>query len=167
MNLAKLLFVIAGAFALQGCTTALLAAGGAAAQAGIFHHMSSISERTFANPIAETKSATVATLERLDMEIEAVEETDMGWHIKADARGRSITIDLDAITPSATRMEVAANRFLFVMDKATAAAVVQETSMSLTEIVQARARAHQVTLGTNWDAKTAAGGDPVVEVSAP
>jgi hypothetical protein len=147
-----------------------LAVGGTAAQAGLFHHMNSISDRTFANPVDETKAATVATLTRMNMKIRSVEETDMGWKIKASARGRTITVDLDAITPSATRMEVAANRFLFVMDGATATAIVEETSHSLVMIAQAREQAEKValqsTLGTSWRAKAVASPRQALEVSA-
>ena len=166
MKYAKLLFVVVGIFALQGCTTALLAVGGTAAQAGIYHHMNSISQRTFANPISETKSATLATLARLDMDVRSVDQTEMGWKITAHARGRTITIDLDGLTPNATRMEVAANRFLFVMDKATAAAIVSETSHSLVVLAQARELAQRVTFGTNWQAKVSADARPKVEISA-
>lgn len=167
MKFAKLLFVVVGIIALQGCTTALLAVGGTVAQAGLYHHMDSISERTFANPVDETKAAAVATLNRLDMPVRAVNRTELGWQIKAAARGRTITIDLDGITPNATHMEVAANRFLFMMDKATAAAIVDETSHSLVVLAQARELAQRVTWGTNWQAKVSTNVRPArYEVSA-
>jgi hypothetical protein len=129
--------------------------------------MNSISERTFANPVDETKEATVATLNRLDMPVSDVQRTEMGWQIKAKARGRTITVDLDGLTPNATHMEVAANRFLFIMDKATAAAIVDETSHSLVVLAQAHELAQRASWGTSWQATVSPSARPAAyEVSA-
>ena len=128
----KILVLAVALLGLQGCAAVALTLGGTAAKAGIEHALNSVSDKTFANSMTEMKLATLDTLQRMDMEITDMIESEHGVEIVAEAKKRSITVELEALTPNTTRMEVSANRqFLFFMDKATAMAITEETGLTL------------------------------------
>ena len=128
----KILVLAIALLGLQGCAAVALTLGGTAAKAGIEHALNSVSDKTFANSLTEMKLATLDTLQRMDMEITDMIETSSGVEILAEAKTRSISVELEYLTHNTTRMEVSANRqFLFFKDKATAVAITEETGLTL------------------------------------
>jgi hypothetical protein len=129
------LVVLAVAF--QGCAGLPLAAfsivAGTGAGVGTGHAMDSITYKTFSVPLTGLSKATLMTLDRLDMPVTEVANTEDGQTITALAGDRTIEIELDRLTAFATRMRVVAKKNFFIRDKATAAEVIAQTDRTLTD----------------------------------
>jgi uncharacterized protein DUF3568 len=123
--------------ALQGCAALPLAAftivAGTGAGVGTGHALDSITYKTFAVPLAGLSKATLMTLDRLDMPVTEVEDTDEGQTITATAGDRKIDIELDRLTTATTRMRVVAKKNFLIRDRATAAEIVLQTDRTLTD----------------------------------
>ena len=122
---------------LQGCAGLPLAAfsivAGTGAGVGTGHALDSITYKTFTVPLAGLSKATLMTLDRLDMPVTEVANTDEGQVITATAGDRTIEIELDRLTTATTRMRVVAKKNFFVRDRATAAEIVLQTDRMLTD----------------------------------
>jgi hypothetical protein len=66
-------------------------------------------------------------------------KTDSGWTITANAMDRSIDIDLERVTSQTTRMRVVANNGIIFKDRATEAAIIDQTADALDRRGTARA----------------------------
>ena len=100
--------LIASAAVLQGCTVALTAAG-VAGGTGVQETLNGIKHKTFDSPVEQVRLATLKSLQRLAMKVDADHKTDTGWQIDASALDRDINITLEAITVRSTRMRVSVN----------------------------------------------------------
>ena len=103
---------------------------------GVSHILDSVAYKTFTTPIESLQDATLVTLEGMDIEvtdIEVLEEeaTETGRKIMALAGDRTIEIELDRLTPKASRMRVNAKRGLILRDRATAAEIITQTERTL------------------------------------
>ncbi len=127
-------FMVIGLLAfggLGGCA-AVLTAGSMAASAGINHTLKGISYKTFVTPVDDLQTATLATLDKMDMSVTDIKEVKTGWEIKAKAYDRIIEIELEALTPQAARMRVVANQGqFFFKDAATATEIIIQTAETL------------------------------------
>ncbi|MSQ60716.1 MAG: DUF3568 family protein [Betaproteobacteria bacterium] len=104
MSLILALLLISVLVAMAGCAaiaTGLISVG---AGFGVSHHISGTSQRTFSQPILRVKMATIAALKRMGIKLDSAEKTKTGEVLKATARGRKIEVELEEITPTATRM---------------------------------------------------------------
>jgi hypothetical protein len=131
------LALVALVVALQGCAGIPLAAfsivAGTGAGVGTGHALDSITYKTFTVPLAGLSKATLMTLDRLDMPVTEVANTDEGQAITATAGDRTIEIELDRLTTATTRMRVVAKKNFFIRDRATAAEIVLQTDRTLTD----------------------------------
>jgi len=67
------------------------------------------------------------TLDRLDMPVIEVEDTEDGQTITAHAGDRAVEIELDRLTTTATRMRVVVKKNMFIRDRATASEIIMQT----------------------------------------
>lgn len=121
-------------FALSGCAAVALTAGGIAGSAGVNHTLSGIVYKTFAAPQGQMRVATLKTLNRMQMKVKKDEKTDDGWHIEAAAVDREIDIELERLTPSATRMRVSTSNDMIFKDSATSTEIIVQTAEVLDQI---------------------------------
>lgn len=67
----------------------------------------------------------------MGIKVESTEKTDSGELIKAKAADRSIEVELDALTPSITRMRAVARKNALLVDSATAVEIIAQTEKAL------------------------------------
>lgn len=116
---------------LAGCETLAITALGLGASAGVSHQAEGITYRTFTAPSKKVRGASLAALNRMGIAVEATGKTDTGEIIKASTPDYAIEIELETISPTATRMRAVAKRSLFVYDAATAREIVAQTERAL------------------------------------
>ncbi|HSR56360.1 MAG TPA: DUF3568 family protein [Alphaproteobacteria bacterium] len=119
---------MAAALGLGGCAAAALTAGGIAGSAGVNHTLSGIVYKTFTAPVKDMRVATLKTLHRMEMKVKGDEKAEFGWHIQATAFEREIDIELERLTPSATRMRVTTSNDLIFKDSATSTEIILQTA---------------------------------------
>ena len=105
---------------------------GTAAGTGVGYTLDNITYKTFTVPIKGLTSATLMTLEKMDITLLDNKETEAGRTITAQAADRTIDIELDRLTTRTTRMRVVARRNWFIQDRATATEVILQTDRTLT-----------------------------------
>jgi hypothetical protein len=129
-------FVIVAALPSGGCAALALplfvAGVGTAAGTGVGYTLDSITYKTFTVPLKGLTTATLLTLEKMDIKLLDNQETEAGRTITAQAADRTIDIELDQLTTRTTRMRVVARRNWFVQDRATATEVILQTDRTLT-----------------------------------
>jgi hypothetical protein len=117
---------------LGACAEIVISAGSMVAGAGVNHALGGITYKTFTAPLANTRLAALKTLSRMDMTVTGEEKTDSGWEIEATAADRDITVELESLTQTTTRMRVVADEGLFFLkDSATAAEIIVQTAQTL------------------------------------
>ena len=131
-----LFFVIVAALPSGGCAALalpLFVAGlGTAAGTGVGYTLDSITYKTFTVPLKGITTATLMTLEKMDIKLLDNQETEAGRTITAQAANRTIDIELDQLTTRTTRMRVVARRNWFLQDRATATEAILQTDRTLT-----------------------------------
>lgn len=125
---------LAAALGLGGCAGAALTAGGIAGSAGVNHTLSGIVYKTFTAPVKDLRVATLKTLNRMQMKVSGDEKAEYGWHIMATAFEREIDIELERLTPNATRMRVTTDKGAIFKDSATSTEIILQTA----EVVENR-----------------------------
>lgn len=115
---------------LTGCDPLSLTVFGVGTASGVQHTLNGISYRTFTAPVSQVRTATLGSLNRMGIKVSSREKTKEGEVIKASAGDRNIEIELDAITPSTTRMRAAVRNGL-LMDSATGTEIIIQTEKTL------------------------------------
>lgn len=130
---------------IEGCAaiglTLFGVGAGTATGTGVSYTLDSIAYKTFTAPLEDVQSATLKTLNRMDMEVkdikvqeettESGKKTETGREIVALAGDRTIEIELDRLTSKTTRMRVNAKRGWFLKDRATATEIIVQTEQTL------------------------------------
>jgi hypothetical protein len=132
---------------LQGCTAAAIgvtiatAGAGAGMSVGVEHTLNGIVYKTFAASANDVRFATLKTLDQMGMPLTTDEATKTGWQLTATASGRTLDIQLERLTDTATRMRVVANEgWIIFKDSATATEIILQTAQTLQDdAVAARA----------------------------
>jgi hypothetical protein len=123
--------------ALQGCggagVTVLGAGAGTAAGTGVSQTLSGVAYKTFTASAERVRNATIETLAKMDMEITGDKKVERNRRITAKAVDREISIDLEPLTPSATRMRVTVEENAIFKDAATATEIIVQTADALEE----------------------------------
>ncbi|MEX2449882.1 MAG: DUF3568 family protein [Rhodospirillales bacterium] len=129
--------VVAVMVALQGCggagVTVLGAGAGTAAGTGISHTLSGVAYKTFTMPAERVRHAVLETLTKMEMEITGDKQVERNRRITAKAIDREISIDLEPLTPNATRMQVTVEENAIFKDAATATEIIVQTANALEE----------------------------------
>ena len=116
---------------LAGCQPLALSVLGAAGGEALRYSYTGATYRTFTASAAEVKHASLEALERMGIAFESFDRFDSGELIYARAENRAIEIEIEPISPRATRMRIAAKSGSFVFDNATASEIVAQTERSL------------------------------------
>ncbi len=112
---------------LAGCAGVALTAGGIAGSAGVNHTLSGIVYKTFTAPLKDMRIATLKTLNRMQIKVTADKKAEYGWRIDGTAFERTIEIELERLTPAATRMRVTTNKGSIFKDSATSTEIILQT----------------------------------------
>lgn len=129
---AKLALVFGCALAVAGCDPISLTMLGVGAGTGVGHQLGGIVYKTFTEPEAKVKKATLAALKRMAIKVDTVVKIDNGEMIKARAADRSIEIELESLTPATTRMRAVARKDGgIIVDSATAVEIIVQTEKLL------------------------------------
>jgi hypothetical protein len=116
---------------LAGCEPLAISMLGAGAGAALRYSVDGVTYRTFTAPAADVKHASLEALERMGIAFESFDRFEYGELIYARAENRSIEIEIEPISPRATRMRIAAKNGGFFYDNATASEIVAQTERSL------------------------------------
>src|SRR5262245_24177049 len=134
-RLAAFLLMALAALGSGGCAAVALtlfgAGAGTAAGTGVGYTLDSITYKTFTVPLTGLTTATLMSLDRMDITVLDNQETEAGRTITAQAADRNIEIELDRLTTRTTRMRVVARRNWFVQDRATATEIILQTDRTL------------------------------------
>lgn len=127
-KLSAALLMIGFALGTTGCAPAIISAAGVGASAIFSHHSNGQASRTFTAPLPRVRMAVLAALKKMSIKPGPTEKVDQGERILAKAGSRNIEIELEAITPSTTRMRtVARNEGGLTVDSATATEITNQT----------------------------------------
>lgn len=115
------------------------ATSGVAMGTSVDYTLNGIAYKTFVTPLPTVRQATLNSLNRMGMKVVKDAKSDSGWTITATAMDRSIDIDLERVTSRTTRMRVVANNGIIFKDRATEAAIIDETAGALDRRATAQA----------------------------
>lgn len=125
---------------LSGCAALPLVAGslldaggGVLVKTGTEYTASGAVYRTFQMPAEDLHAAVLATMERAQIPVTRDEGPAERRRIAGSARHRDVRVELLALTPALTSMEVVAKRNLFASDKATASEIIAQTAHFVAE----------------------------------
>jgi hypothetical protein len=122
------------AMLLTGCEPLSLTLLGAGASAGISYTLSGVTYRTFSEPLPKVRKATLIALGRMSIKVKSTKNNeDHREVILAKTADRNIEVELEAISPSATRMRSVARNGAILMDSATATEIISQTGKALGE----------------------------------
>ncbi len=134
----RCLILAAGLLALPGCTPLALSlvgtGAGVLAGAGLDYARESIVTRTFSASAQIIREAALRTLRRMAIPVvasAAEPEREGVWRIVGEAKSRRIEIEIEALTPAATRTQVVASQGAFVKDRATATEIIVQIGAAL------------------------------------
>lgn len=119
------------ALTLAACEPVTLTMLGVGAGAGVSHQMGGLAYRTFTAPLPRVKAATQLALQRMAIKVEAVEKTSTGEILHAQAAERRIEVELEALTPTTTRIRAVARKNGLLMDSATAVEIITQTEKAM------------------------------------
>jgi len=120
-------FVYVCLLLLSGCTSVLLAG----ASGGIAYSLTNIAYKTISYPIDRVDFANRLALMKMGIKYVEVIKTEDHARIFAQTSELKIYIELNKITPKSTKISVDARKNLFVKDKSTAEAIIDETEAML------------------------------------
>lgn len=129
--LVALLVAIAPA---AGCTMVATTLASVGAGVGANHYIGSVNYRTFTEPVATLKRATVVALRRMKIEQSTVADAtaEASEGIRGKAAGRVVEIDFEILSPTVTRMRsVVRMEGSLILDSATSQEIIAQTEKVL------------------------------------
>jgi hypothetical protein len=132
---------------LAGCQPLALSLLGAGAGTALRYNFDGVAQRTFTASATEVKHASLAALERMGIAFQSFDRFEYGELIYARAENRVIEIEIEPISPRATRLRIAAKNGSLFYDTATANEIVAQTERTL-DVAAAAAAAAAATGGT-------------------
>ena len=124
---------VLGIALLAGCDPVSLTVVGVGTATGVQHTLNGITYKTFTAPLPQVRTATLNSLNYMGIKVASREKSKEGEVIKASASDRQIEIELDAITPSTTRMRASVRNGLF-FDSATGTEIILQTEKALNNV---------------------------------
>ena len=121
---------------LAGCEPLALTLLGAGAGTALRYGLDGVAYRTFTAPAPDVRLASIAALERMGLTFDGTEAFEGGEVIYARSAHRTIEIDVEPISPKATRMRIAAKNGGLFYDNATAHEIVAQTQRQLESAAQ-------------------------------
>ena len=125
--------IVAATALLSGCETLSLTALGIGGSAAVNQKINGSPTRTFTAPFSKVKLASIWALKRMGFRTDSMQKTEGGELILGSAGGHEIAVELESITPSATRMKVVARRStgILIYDSSTAVEIILQTEKRL------------------------------------
>lgn len=131
-------FVMIAALLCQGCAAVGLTlfgvGAGVAAGTGTSYTLDGIAYRTFPEPAARVRTATLAALRHMDVTVNTDDGTEGGRKIVGQAGDRTIDIELAELTTRTTRMRVTAKYSWVLRDRSTAGEIITQTEHALDDL---------------------------------
>jgi hypothetical protein len=118
-------------FGLVGCQPLAISMLGAGAGTALRYGIDGVTYRTFTAPAPMVKQASLAALERMGITLASMDRFEGGEVIYARSDNRAIEIELEPISPKATRVRIAAKNGGLFYDNATASEIVAQTERLL------------------------------------
>jgi hypothetical protein len=118
-------------FGLAGCQPLALTMLGAGAGTALRYGIDGVSYRTFTAPAPMVKQASLAALERMGITLDSTGRFEGGEIIYAHSDNRAIEIEVEPISPKATRIRIAAKNGGLFYDSATASEIIAQTERFL------------------------------------
>ena len=113
---------------LDGCAAVALTAAGVGMATGVSHTLSGMVYKTFTAPQAQVKRATYGALNRMQIKVVKDKRDGSIDAIEAKTPDRNISIELESISPTTTRMLVTATKDGGILrDGATATEIILQT----------------------------------------
>ncbi len=130
LKLSTLLFLILG---LSGCAEvgiipAAAVTGGAA---GVNYTLTNNAYKTISYSLADVETALNKALKKMDIKEMKSTKEEGKVNVSAITEKLDISIDLEKITPTVTKIEVSAKKGVFFKDKATATEIIVQTEKNL------------------------------------
>jgi hypothetical protein len=129
MKIARLaIALLMSAWLLGGCAAVALTTLGVGMATGVSHTLGGIVYKTFTAPQADVKKATMTALNRMQIKVQKSRRDGASEVITAKAGDRDVEIELEALTPNTTRMNVTARKDSGILrDGATATEIILQT----------------------------------------
>jgi hypothetical protein len=127
----RILPAFALCLALGACQPLAVSMAGAGASAAVAYSLNGASHRTFTANLPAVRKASVRALDNMGIKLESYGTFDTGVILYARAPERSVEIELEPISPRATRVRVAARDGGLFYDTATAREIVAQTERIL------------------------------------
>lgn len=116
------------AVALGGCAPVAITALGVGMATGTGHFLGGMVYKTFTTPQANVRRATLGALNRMQIQVVSSKRNGSTEVITGRAGDRDIEIELEALTPTTTRMLVVAKKDGGILrDSATATEIILQT----------------------------------------
>jgi hypothetical protein len=120
------------ALAPAGCAPLAITAASVGGASAVSHTMNGITYRTFSAPASTVKRASMKALAHMGIKVTGTSKDDAGAEVlNASANDREITITLETLSASATRMKVIARNGGIFFDSATATEIILQTQRSM------------------------------------
>ncbi|MCK9283691.1 MAG: hypothetical protein M0P39_05350 [Rhodocyclaceae bacterium] len=122
--------LLASALVSGGCEPMAITAFGVGASTSVSHTLNGIAYRTFTLPSASVKGAASTALTRMGFKPESGRKEGTSEVLVAKANDREISIELEPLSPTSTRMRSVVKQGLFY-DSATAVEIILQTEKVL------------------------------------
>ncbi len=126
---------------LGGCAAVAVSLAGAGAGAGISHQVNGQASRTFSAPLMRVDDAARLASRKMQLEVSEVSTIERGQVTKARVSGLEITMEMQTLSPTLTRVDVVARKNFFLVDGATAQEIVTQIERALDAIAIQEANA--------------------------
>jgi len=114
-----------------GCAPVALSLLGAGAGVGFNHEMSGYATRTFSQPMPKVRNALLVALRRMSIRLDKVATSGPTEQLQAMAGTRSVGIDIEPLTGTATRIRAVVRKDMLSVDSATAQEIIAQTELVL------------------------------------
>lgn len=131
MPLKPIMAALSISLALSGCASISMTLLAVGANIGISHQINGLAYRTFTMPLPRVKIAARRALRRMNIKVESIEKTDSGEILHASASGRTIDVEIEALTATATCVRAVARKDWLQVDAATATEIISQTRRAL------------------------------------
>jgi hypothetical protein len=127
----RIIVLAIAALPLAGCEAIAISALGGGTSAGISQALGGTVSRTFTASLPKVRAAALAALQRMHIDVRSTGKVEGGEEINAKSISRSIDIELEEISPNATRMSVTAKSGVLLSDSATGAEILLQTDREM------------------------------------
>jgi len=124
-----LTLALSGCASVGGLTVPAAAVSGGAA--GVNYSFTNNAYKTISYPVNDVEAALNQALKKMDIKETKFKKEENKVRISAVTETLNISIDLDKITPTVTKIEVSAKKGLFLKDKSTATEIIVQTEKNL------------------------------------